>query len=69
MQKNGTYKRKVVKLRELTLEQAKKEISGYLKQKEKATNAQIADDLRLDILLVNKVLSVLWKTGVVEPIK
>ena len=59
----------VVKLRDLTFEQAKKEISNYLKQKEKATNAQIADDLRLDIVLVNKVLNALWEVEVVEPTK
>jgi len=68
MQKNSTRKREIIKLRDLTLEQAKKEISSYLKQKTKATNAQIADDLLLDIALVNKVLNALQKTGVVEPI-
>ncbi len=59
----------VVKLRDLTFEQAKKEVSTYLKQKEKATNAQIADDLRLDIVLVNKVLNALWEVDIVEPAK
>jgi len=59
----------IVKLREVSFEQAKKEISNYLKQKEKATNAQIADDLRLDIVLVNKVLNVLWEAELVEPAK
>jgi len=57
----------IVKLRDITFEQAKKEISNYLKQKEKATNTQIADDLRLDIVLVNKVLNVLWEVDLVEP--
>ncbi len=56
----------VVKLREPTFEQAKKEISNYLKQKGKATNAEIADDLRLDIVLVNKVLNALWEVELVE---
>jgi len=59
----------VIKLRELTFEQAKKEISNYLKQKGKATNVEIADDLRLDIVLVNKVLSALWEVELVEPAK
>ena len=59
----------VVKLRDLTFEQAKKEISNYIKHKEKATNARIADDLRLDIVLVNKVLNALWEVEVVEPAK
>lgn len=59
----------IVKLRDITFEQAKKEISNYLKQKEKATNAQMADDLRLDIALVNKVLNALWEVEVVEPAK
>ncbi len=59
----------VVKLRELTFEQAKKEISNYLKQKGKATNAEVADDLRLDIVLVNKVLNALWEVELVEPAK
>jgi len=57
----------IIKLRDMTFEQAKKEISSYLKQKEKATNAQIADDLRLDIVLVNKVLNALWEVELVEP--
>lgn len=57
----------ILKLRDLKFEQAKKEISNYLKQKEKATNAQIADDLRLDIVLVNKVLNALWEVELVEP--
>lgn len=57
----------ILKLRDLKFEQAKKEISNYLKQKEKATNAQIADDLRLDIVLVNKVLNALWEIELVEP--
>lgn len=57
----------IVKLRDITFEQAKKEISNYLKHKEKATNAQIADDLRLDIVLVNRVLNALWEAEVVEP--
>jgi len=69
MRKNSTRKMEVVKLRDLTFKQAKKEISDYLKQKIEATNAQIADDLRMDIVLVNKVLNALWKTGVVEPTK
>ncbi|MGI0037519.1 MAG: hypothetical protein ACRD99_04095 [Nitrososphaera sp.] len=59
----------IVKLRDLTFEQAKKEISSYLKQKEKATNAQIADDLRLDIVLVNKILNALWEVDLIEPAK
>lgn len=59
----------ILKLRDLKFEQAKKEISNYLKQKEKATNAQIADDLRLDIVLVNKVLNALWEVELVEPAK
>ena len=59
----------IIKLRDLPFEQAKKEISSYLKQKEKATNAQIADDLRLDIVLVNKVLNALWEVEAVEPVK
>ncbi len=69
MRKNSTRKMEVVKLRDLTFKQAKKEISDYLKQKIEVTNAQIADDLRMDIVLVNKVLNALWKTGVVEPTK
>lgn len=59
----------IVKLRDITFEQAKKEISNYLRQKERATNAQIADDLRLDIVLVNKVLNALWEVEVVEPVR
>lgn len=59
----------IVKLRDITFEQAKKEISDYLRKKERATNAQIADDLRLDIVLVNKVLNALWEVEVIEPVR
>lgn len=59
----------IAKLRDISFERAKKEISNYLKQKEKATNAQIADNLRLDIVLVNKVLNALWEAELVEPAK
>jgi hypothetical protein len=59
----------ILKLRDITFERAKKEISTYLKQKVRATNAQIADDLRLDIVLVNKVLNALWEVEVVDPVR
>lgn len=59
----------IIKLRDVTFEQAKKEISNYLKRKDRATNLEIADALRLDILLVNKVLNALWEVELVEPVK
>lgn len=58
----------VVSLRDLSEEEAKKEIRAYLKGKERIRADEISDALRLDLGLVNKVLLVLWQEGEVEPL-
>lgn len=59
----------VVKLRDISEKEAKKEIQAYLKGKDKVTADRISDDLRLDLSLVNRVLLELWQEGEVEPIE
>ena len=59
----------VVNLRNISEEEAKKEIWEYLKGKERVTADKISDDLRIDMFLVNKVLLTLWQEGDVEPIE
>ena len=57
----------VMKIREVTKEQARREVLAYLKEKDRAWSSEIADSLRLDITLVNNVLAELWGEGEVEP--
>ncbi len=59
----------VVNLRNLSEEEAKKEVQAYLKGKERVTADKVSDDLRLDLSLVNKVLLALWQEGEVEPLE
>jgi len=58
----------VVNLRDLSEEDAKKEIRTYLKGKDRVRADEISDALRLDLSLVNKVLVALWQEGEVEPL-
>ncbi len=57
----------VVNLRDLSEEEAKKEIRAYLKGKDRVRADEISDALRLDLGLVNKALLTLWQEGEVEP--
>jgi len=57
---------KVIELREIPRKQAEKEILQYLKEKGKAWTSDIADDLRLDVDLVNSIMNDLVKRGMVE---
>ena len=57
----------VVGYREVTKEQAKREIREYLKGKERVTSDEISSALRIDMSLVNEVLLELWQEGDVEP--
>lgn len=54
---------KVIKIREIGIDQAKKEIIKYLKQKSEADTFEIANDLRLDLDLTTKALKELWEGG------
>lgn len=57
---------KVIELRELSKNEAAKEILAYLKKNKKAFTSQIADDLRLDIVQVNEILRELAEKGAVK---
>ena len=57
---------KVIELRDISNEQAEKEILEYIKEKGKAWTDEIADNLRIDIVLVNEILKELAEKGVVE---
>lgn len=57
----------VVELRDISKEQAKKEIIDYIRGKERVWADEIADALRLDLSLVNDILMELWSEGYVEP--
>jgi len=58
----------VVNLRNLTEEEAKKEVQAYLKGKDRVRADEVSDALRLDLGLVNKILLALWQEGEVEPL-
>jgi len=57
----------VVKMREISREEAKKEVLAYLEKHEKVWSSTVADELRLDISLVNEILQELWSEEKVEP--
>ena len=59
----------VVKLREISRSQARKEILEFLDKRDRAWASEIADALRLDISLVNNILEGLWSEKRVEPAK
>jgi len=58
----------VVNLRDITEEEAKREVRGYLKGRDRVRADEVADALWLDLGLVNKVLLALWQEGEVEPL-
>ena len=57
----------VVEIRDVKIEQARKEIIEYIKGKDRVWADEIADSLRLDLSLVNDILMDLWSEGYVEP--
>lgn len=57
----------VVKIRNVSREQAKKEILEFLKERDRAYADEIADALQLDFGLVNELLAELWEEERVEP--
>jgi len=57
----------VVKLRQVSRSQARKEILEFLDKRDRAWASEIADALRLDITLVNNILEGLWSEKRVEP--
>ncbi len=59
----------VVKVRQkVPRKQAKREILGYLKGKDRVYADEIADALNLDFRFVNELLLELWQEGVVEEV-
>ena len=57
----------VITYREVSKEQAKREIREYIKGKERVRADEISDTLRIELGLVNQVLLELWQEGWVEP--
>lgn len=57
---------KVIELRSIPKKQAEKEILDYIAKKGKAWTSEIADDLRLDVVLVNDTLKELVEKGKIE---
>ena len=56
---------KIIKVRGIERNQAEKEILNYLRKKGKARTSQIADNLRLDVILVNEILHKLEAKGTI----
>ena len=54
---------KVIKIREVSIRQAKEEILQYLRDKKEAETFDIANDLRLDLNLAMQALRELWEEG------
>ena len=57
----------IVKIRDVSRRQARKEILEYLDRRERAWSSEIADALRLDLAVVNGILEELWGEKKVEP--
>ena len=57
----------VVRIRDLPKSQARKEILEFLERKDRAWASEIADSLRLDLTMVNRILEELWSEKRVEP--
>jgi predicted transcriptional regulator with HTH domain len=57
----------VVKIREVSRAQARREILEFLDKKDRAWASEMADALRLDISFVNSILEGLWSEKQVEP--
>ncbi len=54
---------KVIRIRNISKGQVKKEILNYLRDKEEAETFDIANDLRLDLSLTMQALKELWEEG------
>ena len=57
----------IMKIRDVSRSQARKEILEYLQKNDRAWSSEIADSLRMDLSLVNGVLEELWSEKRVEP--
>lgn len=63
---NTVGETKVIKIRQINIEQAKKEIVQFLKSRKEADTFDIANGLRLDMDLTMKALRELWEEGKVK---
>lgn len=57
---------KIIRVRSLSKEQAKREIVDYLRDKKEAETFDIANDLRLELELTMKALKELWEEGSIK---
>jgi len=57
---------KVIEIRGISMDQAKREIIEYLEEKSEADTFEIANDLRLDLDLTTKALKELWEGGKIK---
>ena len=57
----------IIKIRNMPRKQAREEIVKYLEKADHAWSGEIADALRLDLELVNRILEELWSEDKVEP--
>ena len=57
----------IMKIREVSRSEARKEILEFLQKNDRAWSSEIADLLRIDLSLVNSVLEELWSEKRVEP--
>jgi len=57
----------VIKIREVSRRQARKEILEFLEKNDRAWSSEIADSLRIDLTLVNRILEELWNEKRIQP--
>ena len=57
----------VIKIRDVSRRQARKEILEFLEKNDRAWSSEIADSLRIDLTLVNSILEELWSGKRVQP--
>lgn len=57
---------KIIRVRSLSKEQAKREIVDYLRDKKEAETFDIANDLRLELELTVQALRELWEEGSIK---
>ena len=57
---------KIIEIRKVTKKEAEKEILAYLSKNKKAWTSEIADDLRIDVVLVNDILHELAEKGKIK---
>ncbi|MBI4258079.1 MAG: ribbon-helix-helix protein, CopG family [Thaumarchaeota archaeon] len=63
---NNLREMKVIKIRNVSNNRAKKEILAYLRDREEAETFDIANDLKLDLNLTVQALKELWEEGTVQ---